>query len=80
MEDLNELKVKGVVVGKVYKLRNGLITSPIRLTGYNAGQYRFEANVVEPNKVGDSIINWKLNGRAVHNSIDHRLDIVELIE
>ncbi len=72
---MKNLKLK---IGETYKLRNGLITSPLRKSN-NGTNYKFEADVIEPHYEVPSIYSWKLNGRFLTDSVDNRYDIIELV-
>lgn len=67
----------GLKEGKIYTTRSGLITSPMRLTT-TGGNYKFEAEVNEPEHKGKppTVGAWKENGVYLHNSIEHKLDII----
>ena len=66
-------------VGESYILRNGLKTGPIRVAN-NGTNYKFEANVKEPEHEDDSILAWLPNGRYLTNIQPNRYDVVRLLE
>ena len=60
--------------GKIYKLRNGLITSELR-TANNGTNYKFEAEVLEQAHTEPSVLCWLKNGRYLTNTLDNEYDI-----
>jgi hypothetical protein len=62
--------------GKIYKTRNGLITSPIQKK-LNGTSYVFTAEVQEPEFPDKSVRNWLETGEFLCPQREHRLDLVE---
>jgi hypothetical protein len=65
-------------IGKIYKLRNGLITEPIELSK-NGTNYKFSAKVKEPQHKDKSVLSWMVNGKSLTNNIEYKYDIIEEI-
>ena len=76
MSDEIELTLE---VGKRYKTRIGLTTSPVRFNENCGTNYKWEAEVDEFPGHGLSVLAWKGNGRFLTNSVDSDKDLVELI-
>lgn len=64
-----------IKVGEIYTLRNGLKTSPIRLAN-NGTNYRFEADVIEPEHNTPSVMQWLNTGKYLTNDTEHSKDIL----
>ena len=69
--------MKLLEIGKVYTLRNGLKTKPLRKS--KGGNYKFEANVKELQHETESVMYWKPNGKSLLDYIDHEHDIIDNI-
>jgi len=67
-----------IEVGKSYKLRNGLITSPIRKSN-DGTNYIFEADVDEYPGKGLSVMSWLRNGSLLVRNREHKHDIIQEI-
>lgn len=68
-----KIKIK---VGKRYKTRNGLITTPIQKSN-DGTNYRFQATL-GPDAGGDrGIHSWLSTGSLISDGYTHRLDLVE---
>jgi hypothetical protein len=61
--------------GIQYVTRSGLVTEPLE-DSTNGTNYKFYGWVKEPEYESRTGCSWKVNGRYLHNDIDHRLDIV----
>jgi hypothetical protein len=61
--------------GKQYKLRNGLLTSPLSISN-NGTNYTFEAYVDEYPGRPVSVLAWKPNGKYLTDIVDSEKDIV----
>lgn len=61
--------------GRRYVTRNGLITEPLRVAN-NGTNYKLESKLNEPEHETPTVWAWKMNGRALADNIDTRLDIV----
>lgn len=73
MEEELILKLKK---GSCYILRNGLETSPLRLSK-DGTNYIFEADVQEPQYDTKSVLCWLRSGRHLTNNIENRFDVVK---
>jgi len=65
-------------VGKRYQLRNGLVTSPLRL-GDTLTNYKFEAEVDEFPGKALSIMAWLPDGSFLTRGHENRHDIIKEI-
>jgi hypothetical protein len=77
--DTIENEILKLEVGKKYKLRNGLVTSPLRITE-NTGNYIYEAEVDEYPGRPVSVLSWLAGGHYLLRYKDNDKDIVELID
>jgi len=69
---MEEIKL---IIGKTYTLRNGLKTSPLRKSN-NGTNYRWEAEVNEPQHQTPSVMAWLASGRYLIAGVDNRYDII----
>ena len=46
--------------------------------GKSIGVYEFESILDEPKRKGNR--HWMSNGRFLDNSVDHRLDLIEIVK
>jgi len=63
-------------VGERYELRNGLVTSPLRLAN-NGTNYKFEADVDEFPGRALSVMAWLSNGSSLTRNHEHPKDIIK---
>lgn len=70
--------MKVLKIGKIYTLRNGLKTSPLRLSG-NGTNYKFAADVQEPQHKKKSVMTWLKNGKFLTTKKENRYDIIDNI-
>ena len=61
--------------GKRYILRSGKETSILKLSN-NGTNYKFSADVQEDGYKTKSVLSWKVNGRFLTNTTDHKNDII----
>jgi len=62
-------------LGKVYTLRNGLTTSPLKASN-NGTSYTFSALIEEPGMYPATNMSWLPNGRFLGNAMPHVNDII----
>ena len=71
---MREDKLKSQL-GKVCTLRNGLKTSPLRLS-INRTNYIYDAEVQEECYPTPSVMSWLPNGKYLEDDIIHDYDII----
>ena len=65
--------------GKRYRLRNGLETAEMTESN-NGTNYKFEAEVKEPQHNTPSVYSWLGNGRYLNRHQESKFDIMSEIE
>ena len=66
-------------IGRRYRLRNGLVTGPLRFDADCGTSYKFEATVYEPPHKTPSIMCWLNSGSSLLRDREMTKDIVEII-